>query len=128
MYFRDLCLPISRPFNADISFFFSCYFSTRLLLSGYRCAQPTTDRGSLLSLLLGQFVRERLVRVLYLDPTVSVQFYLVGTSIFSIMASWLPKVLPYSLSIVEAPTTLKRSNISSVFFGALKAWHLFVFW
>ena len=44
--------------------FFSCYFWARLLLSGYRCAQQTTDRSSLLSFLLGEFVREGLVRVL----------------------------------------------------------------
>ena len=56
-------------------FFFSCYFWARLLLSGYRCAQLATDRSSPLSFLLGEFVR-----VLELDPTVSVQFYLVGSS------------------------------------------------
>ena len=70
----------------------SCYFWTRLLLSGYRCAQLATDRSSLLSFLLEEFVRERLVRVLALDPTVSAQFYLVVTSIVSGIASRLPKV------------------------------------
>ena len=59
----------------------SCYFWTRLLLSGYRCAQQMTGRSSLLSFLRGEFVRKRLVRVLYLDPTVSLQLYPVGTSI-----------------------------------------------
>ena len=39
------------------------------------------DRNSLLSFLLGEFVRERLVRVLAWDPTVPKKFYLVGTSI-----------------------------------------------
>ena len=84
---------------------FSCYLWTRLLLSGYRCVQQMTDRSSLLSFLLGEFVRERLVRVLDLDTTVSVQFYLVVTSVVSVIALWLPKVFPYSLSITEAPTT-----------------------
>ena len=67
--------------------FFSCHLWTRLLLSGYRCAQLATDRSSLLFFNLGGFVRERLVRVLYFDPTVSVQFYLAGTSIVSVIAS-----------------------------------------
>ena len=49
--------------------------------------------------------RERLVRVLALGPTVSVQFYLVATSIVSVIALWPPKVFPYSLSIIEPPTT-----------------------
>ena len=53
----------------------SCCFWTRLLLSGYRCVQQTTDRSSLLSFLLGEFVREHLVHVV-LDSTVSVQFCL----------------------------------------------------
>ena len=112
--------------NAGISFF-SCYFWTRLLLSGYRCVQLATDRSSLLSFLFGEFVRERLVRVLYLDPTVSVQLYLVGTNIVSVIASWIPNVFPYSLSIIEAPTTFYRSSMPSVFFAAFKVWHLFVF-
>ena len=73
---------------------FSCYFWTRLILSGYRCAQLATDRSSLLSFLLGEFVRERLVRVLYVDRTVSVHFYLVGTSIVRGIASWIRKVPP----------------------------------
>ena len=50
-------------------------------------------------------VRERLVRVLALDPIVSGQFYLVGTRIVSVIASWLPKVPPCNLSIIEAPIT-----------------------
>ena len=44
-------------------FFFFRDFWTRLLLSGYRCAQLATDRSSLLSFLLGEFVYKRLVRV-----------------------------------------------------------------
>ena len=72
----------------------SGYFWTRLFLSGYRCAQQMTDRSSLLSFLLREFVRERLVRVLALDPTVSIQFYLLGSSIVSGIASRLPKVPP----------------------------------
>ena len=43
----------------------SWYFWVRLLLSGYRCAQLVTDRSSLLSFLLKEFVR-----VFGLDPTV----------------------------------------------------------
>ena len=85
--------------------FFSRYFWTCLLLSGYCCAQRTTDRGSVLSFLLGESVRERLVRVFASGPTLSVQFHLGGTSIVSVIASWLSEVLPYSLSIIEAPTT-----------------------
>ena len=54
-----------------------------MLLSGYRCAQLATDRSSLLSFLLEEFVRQRLVRVLTLSLTVSAQFYLVGSSIVS---------------------------------------------
>ena len=69
------------------------------------CAANDRLCSSLLSFLLEEFVRERLVRVLSLDPTVSVQFYLVGTSIVSVIASWMPKVFSYSLSIIEAPTT-----------------------
>ena len=99
----------------------------RLLLSGYRCAQRATDRSSLLSFLLGEFVRKRLVRVLYLDPTVSVQFYLVGTCIASVIASWIPKEFPYSLSIIEAPTTFQHSSMPSVLFAAFKIWRLSVF-
>ena len=72
--------------------YFSCYFWARFFLSGYRCAEQTTDRSSLLSFLLGEFVRERLVRVLYSDPTVSVQFYPVGSSIVSSIASRISKV------------------------------------
>ena len=71
-------------------FAFPCYFWTRLPLRGYRCAQQMTDRSSLFSFLLEEFVRELLVRVLYLDRTVSVQFYLVGTSIVSVIASCPP--------------------------------------
>ena len=84
---------------------FSCYFSTRLLCSGYRCAQLTTDHSNLLSLLLQAIVRHRRVRVLALDPTVSVHFYLVGTSVVSVIASWPPKVPPCSMSIIEARRT-----------------------
>ena len=45
------------------------------------------------------------MRVLAFDPTASVQLYLVGTSIVRVIASWILNVLPYSLSIIEAPTT-----------------------
>ena len=74
--------------------FFSCYLWTRLLLSSYRCAQLTTDYSNFLSILPGESVRERLVRVLALNPTVSVQFYVVDTSTVSGIASRLPKVPP----------------------------------
>ena len=105
---RAFSEPIPSAFASTqrgVLVFFSCYFWTRLLLSGYSCAQLAADRSSLLSVLLGEFARERLVRILYLDPTVSVQFYLVGTSIVSVIASWIPKVPPYSLRIIEAATT-----------------------
>ena len=85
----------------------SCFFWRRLLLIYCRWAQEITDRNSLLSFLLGEDVRERLVRVLYLDPTLSVQFLrLVGISIVSAIASCLPplKIPPYNLTIIEAPT------------------------
>ena len=82
---------------------FSCYIWTRLLLSGYRCAQLTTGRSSLLSFLLGAFVRERLVRVLALDPTVSKQLYMVGIGLVSAIASWPSDIAPPSLTFVVAP-------------------------
>ena len=99
-----------------------------MLLIGYSYAQLATDSSSLLSFLLGELVRERLVRVLYLDPTVSVQFYLVGSSVVSGIASRLPKVPLQSLTIVEAPKTFFRNRMPSVFFAAFKVWHWFVFW
>ena len=94
-----------RVHATRVLFIFSCYFWTRLLLSGYRCVQQTADHSSLLSFLLGEFVRERLVRILALDPAISVQFHLVVTSIISVIALWLPKVFPCSLSIIQAATT-----------------------
>ena len=83
-------------------------FGFSLVISGRACSlveQQTTDRNGLLSFLLGEFVSERLVRAKALNLTVSVQFYLVGSSIVSHIASWLPKVLSYSLGIIEGPTT-----------------------
>ena len=45
------------------------------------------------------------MRVLALDPTVSVNFYLVDTSIVSVVASWLSNVAPPSLTVDVAPKT-----------------------
>ena len=93
VHFRNLYLPRFRVHATRLLCVF-WYSWTRLLLSGYRCAQLATDRSSLLSFLLGEFARQRLVSVLALDSTVSVQLYLVDSSIVSVIASWLPKVPP----------------------------------
>ena len=52
--------------------------------------------------------------------TVSVLFYLVGTSIVSVVSSWLPKVPPSRLTLVEAPKPFERSSTAAVFFAAFK--------
>ena len=93
VHFRNLHLPLLRPFNAIIVCF--------AVISRHACSSPVVviavrgyQQCSLLSFFLGEFVRERLVRVLDLERTFLVQFYLVGTSIVSVIASWLPKVPP----------------------------------
>ena len=55
------------------------------------------DRSSLLSF-WEKSARERLVRVMTLDPTVSVQSYLVAIRLVSVIASWPSDVAPPSLS------------------------------
>ena len=72
-------------------------------------------------------VRERLGRVIASDPycfsTILPGRY---TSTVSVIASWLPRVLPYSLSIIEAPATVSRVNVSYVF-AAFKKMHMLYF-
>ena len=61
--------------------------------SGCSCARLSTE-VAFSPFFWEKSVRERPVRVLALDPTVSVKFYLVGDSAVSVIASWLPKVPP----------------------------------
>ena len=108
--------------------FVFCFLRASLFLtgSGYSGARPSTV-VAFSPFFWEKSVREHLliVRILDLDPTVSVQFYLVRTSIVSVVASWLHKVPPSSLTVVEDPKTFYYSMLSV--FAAFQAYHLLVF-
>ena len=124
---RTYTVPLLRSCNAGFVFFLLVIsgHAFSLVVIAVHSKRPTVSAFSPFHCKTS--VRERLVRSLPLDPTVSRKFYLVGTSRVSVIASWIYKVPPYSLSIIEAPKTFSRSSMPSVFFVAFKVWHSFVF-